>query len=317
MATVLRRRFLINPARRRRNARRKKRRRMSDKQIRHFGTAAQKAALRRRHRHSNPRGGRSSAPRRRRRRAARRRASSHRRRSNVGEIITLGLANPAQRRSMRKRRKSRRRRARNRGHRRSYRRRASNPVVAYRVRRRRRRSRGGRRRRRRNPIMGRARGFLGRGVGMVQQGALVIGGAIGARTLTQVILRGNNTGLMGYLGNAVSGHLLGTLVGRATRNPRNGQLITLGAYVGIALRLLQDYTPLGKYTTLSLSGNGLRGDFGMGFLEPTTFFVPLAPADGRGATSAAMALPAAVRPVPRTAGNMGMLSRYGGRSRYA
>jgi hypothetical protein len=155
---------------------------------------------------------------------------------------------------------------------------------------------------------------------MIMQGVWVLAGAVGTRTLTQVLLRDRNAGIMGYLGNAIGAHLMGLIVGRGLKNPAAGRLVTLGGYVGIAFRLLQDYTPVGRYVQLQLSGaTGLRGDIGMGFLEPTTFFVPLNPADGRGATSANMALPSAVTALTPTANlrGVGAMSRYGGRSRYA
>ncbi|MBK8200673.1 MAG: hypothetical protein IPK75_20240 [Acidobacteria bacterium] len=96
-------------------------------------------------------------------------------------------------------------------------------------------------------------------------------------------------------------------------------MVTLGGIVGTVLRLVQDYTPLGQYAQLS---GMVRGDSGMGFLAPTTFFVPLAPADGRGATSAQMALPAAVTDLVRSrpsapAQGVSGVSRYSRGSRFA
>jgi hypothetical protein len=44
--------------------------------------------------------------------------------------------------------------------------------------------------------------------GLVKTSVSVIGGAVGSKIIPQMILGASNTGIMGYLGNAISGGLL-------------------------------------------------------------------------------------------------------------
>lgn len=302
---------------RRKNSGRKK---MTAKQIKYFGTARQRAALRsrgtrKRKRNYGTREGRTwssfgSPSRARKKRTSKRtyskaykasskgfrignsgrrrrrtRIGNRRRRRNVGQIFSIGLAglaggNPGRKKRTHKRRSpnmARRRTRRtgrraNAGHRtRRYtrrRRRTSNPS-SYR----RRRRIGNRRtshRRRRNPGIG---GAISSSTGLLKNALGVIGGAVAARYATQLALGGKNTGAIGYLGNAIASLALGWIA-KKYLGPQVGTMVTLGGFTGLALRMLNDLTPIGQYVNLSLSGAGKAGDTGIGLITDTTFYVP-------------------------------------------
>ena len=117
-------------------------------------------------------------------------------------------------------------------------------------------------RRRRNPSAGVDK--LG---GLVTSAGWTLAGAVGTRAVTQALLGGKNTGVTGYVANAVAAVSLGYVVKRGTKNEKAGDMVTLGGFVGIVMRLLQDYTPIGAYVKTQLAGMGVYGD--------ATFFVPL------------------------------------------
>lgn len=262
---------------------------MSAKQIRFFGTAAQKAALKRRKKRSNaanfsnhrkrtvPRAAKPRVHRR-----TRRRAVARVRRVNVAGIIGAGLPflNPA-----RKRRKKtamaksthRRRRVSAKKHRSTRRRTNPKIVVRYRTR----KAKAYSRKRRMNP-RGSSAGSL------LSNGAYAAVGAVGSRALSQMLLGSGNTGIMGYGANVASTLALGWAAGKFLgRNARTW--VVGGGMAGLVLRLIQDYTPYGKY--FSLSG---AGDPGMGILMPSSFVDP-ALFTGSGAQRA---IPSAWRPAP-------------------
>ncbi len=117
-------------------------------------------------------------------------------------------------------------------------------------RRRTRRANPGHRRRtmhRRNPGMGQ----IG---GLVTQGVAVVGGAVGSKLATQMVLGASNTGIMGYLGNAVATGLLAWGSHMFTKKKEISSGVMLGGAVQIILRAISDFTPYGQY--LSLSGLG-------------------------------------------------------------
>ena len=162
--------------------------------------------------------------------------------------------------------KAGRRRRRSSSH--SHRRRSnrSNPVM-HRVRRRRRSRRAGVRRRRSNPGVGRVGGLLGSGL-------YVVGGAVGTRMITQAVLGAKNTGVLGYGGNVVSAFVLSWGVRKFLRNPHAANMVLVGGFSALAIRLLQDYTPLGKFVNANLAGMGIRGDVGMGLLLNNSYADP-------------------------------------------
>lgn len=304
MALRLKRR-LVNPGKGRagkgKMARATKRRRrngpkkMSALQIKFFGTAAQKAALKasRKRKRKNSSAKRRHVKRRRRvnsgtRRVMRKRVHRRRKskRKNPSMIASLGLAglNPGQKKrrknSSAKRKKTRRvarkrvARRKNSGRSKKVARRRSKARRNYHRRRKHSNPGGYRRRRRISGHRRRRNPSIGGTVGIFKSALGVIGGAIAARALTQAVLQGKNTGPMGYVGNAVAALAVGWGVGKFMKNAKLGQMVTIGGFTGLALRLLQDYTPLGQYVNLSLSGVGKAGDHGIGLITDTTFYVP-------------------------------------------
>lgn len=232
--------------------------RLSDKQIKFFGTSAQKAALKRRRaarRNAGPKkrtGGlfrRATSKRIHKARTRQRRVM----RSNPGEILSL-VANPARRRkgAMKKAHRRRKRAASNPARRTRRRRsavsrpkhrrrsRRANPTrVIYRTRAKH------HRRSRRNPSRAGGGGITG----LFTNALWLIGGAVGTKVITQAVLGAKNTGVMGYIGNAVTAFGLSLLVGKLLKNPTAGKAVLSGGIVALVLRLLSDYTPLGQYTS--------------------------------------------------------------------
>lgn len=251
MATVLRRRILVNPARKRKAKAVRKRRKLTAKQIKFFGTAAQKAALKRR----RTAAAKQNPAHRRRRRAARR---------NVGQIISLALpaANPAgKEKTMARRKKTTARRRRHSTHSK----RRANPVIVTKARRYSRRHNAAARRRR-NP------GVAGKRIpSFVKYGGFTLIGAIGTNYLTKLVLGEKNTGLIGYLGSTVAALVLGQAVKMVAKDPMAGLAVTGGGVAGVIQRVISEQTSYGKYVTLS----------GMGNLIPANFTSPaLTNADG-------------------------------------
>lgn len=279
MATVQRRRTLVNPARRKRK--------LSPKQIAIFGTKRQKAALRgkrKRHKPAVRRNAGMGSARKSKKYAKRhgnkivtaselgsyykskaRRTKSRRRaaKRNPGGIVEVALLNPAPKRRKtvaRRRRKAvsnpRRRRAT------THRRRRTNPVARVHHRRRRRAvasRRVSRRRIRRNPSVG------GGGLGnLVTSAAYAIAGAVGSKLLTQAVLGTSNTGIMGYGGNLVAAFALGKGVGMFTKNKNAQNAIILGGVIQTVLRIVIDKTPFGA----QLSNIGMGDYMAQNYLTP-------------------------------------------------
>lgn len=229
--------------------------RMSDKQIRFFGTAKQKAGLKRKRTARRNAGARKGgglfrkASKRHKARTRPRRVM----RSNPGEILSL-VANPATRRKGKMAKAHRRRK-----------RAASNPARRTRTRRRKapNSARRHRRRSRMNPTRTvyrtrrharRSRRNAGRSggtgiTGLFSNALWLVGGAVGTKMITQLVLGAKNTGIMGYIGNAVTAFGLSLLVGKLLKNPAAGKAVLSGGIVALVLRLLSDYTPLGQYTS--------------------------------------------------------------------
>lgn len=89
---------------------------------------------------------------------------------------------------------------------------------------------------------------------LVEQAVGVVGGAVGSKLITQMVLTSSNTGIMGYLGNAVSTGLLAWGTNALLKKRDLAQAVMLGGAVQIILRAINDFTPYGSY--LSLSGLG-------------------------------------------------------------
>jgi len=88
------------------------------------------------------------------------------------------------------------------------------------------------------------RGGIG---GLATSALFVIVGAVGSRLGTQALLGARNTGFMGYLGNAGAGVALSMLARWLMRTRDASNAILLGTSVGIVLRVIADFTPLGEY----------------------------------------------------------------------
>lgn len=166
------------------------------------------------------------------------------------------------------------------------------------------------RRRARNPRRGyfaRRRRFSnprggGRIFGLMTKAAYTIGGAVGTRALTQAILGQQNQGMLGYAANAAAAFALGMAGGKFFGKDA-GQFITIGGFVGIVMRLIQEFTQIGKVVNLQLSGlgdYGFAGVRGLGSFEPMDYFVPLASADSRGTVSAAATPPGMIARVAQS-----------------
>lgn len=287
MATLVRRRRLVNAGKRLR----RRRKNLSDKQIRFFGTKAQRAALKRRRRHSNARRRRHPSEHRpvkmsvrRHRRIRRALASSpigaprtnrarrrrknvrHRRRTNVGSIITvypMRTHNPRKRRksNVAARHRTRRRNVVHRRHRRRpnvvYRKRISRGVYRY--------TSNPRHRRRHNAVRSRMGGMFG---GTANKVLSIIGGATVTKLISDLLPVSFQGGILGYLGIGLVAVAQGQIAGRMIfRSPSVGENMTAGGLVYLTIKILNDLVP-------SLGGTlGLRG---MGLIAPTQgFAVPL------------------------------------------
>ena len=115
---------------------------------------------------------------------------------------------------------------------------------------------------------------VGRVGGLLMSGVYVVGGAVGTRMLTQAILGAKNSGILGYGGNAISAFGLSWGVRKFVRNPHAANMVLVGGFTALAIRLLQDYTPLGQYVQANLAGMGIRGDTGMGLLLQNSYTQP-------------------------------------------
>ncbi len=299
MAEVQRKRTLVNGARHRKRNPKK----MTAKQIRFFGTKRQRAALKNSHkrkrrknvaRRKAPR--RNAAPRRLRatRRATRPKRRRRARRRNPGGIVEVALNPAPKRRKMARTRKRRKNRSTSR--RRNYRRRRRTNPTPVTHRRRRRRSTGrrrtNRRHARRNPSMG--------GVSnLIVSAAYAIGGAVGSKYLTQMVLGASNVGYVGYAANIAAAFVAGKAVGMFTHNKQAESSVILGGVIMAVIRFLSDQTPLG--TTLS--------QYGLGDYEASTWLSPARYVNG--ATSAVVDLPTALMPKAIPAGKGGMAGMRG------
>lgn len=153
---------------------------------------------------------------------------------------------------------------------------------------------------------------MSRGVGGYLTTSLwAIAGMVGTRAGTQAVLGASNTGAIGYAGNAVMAIVLGQLVGKGMKNQAAGRAITLGGFIGIAARVIQEKTPFGSYVTQAFgtSGVGDWGIRGLGEYIPNTFFQPM---QMQNTQWPAQVLPAAVNRPMASAGTAGLGNRFVG-----
>jgi len=139
----------------------------------------------------------------------------------------------------------------------------------------------GRRSHRRNQGMGAG------GIGHIVTNAIfVIAGALGSKLLTQLVLGSNNTGLIGYAGNAIAGGAMWFVTEKVMRNRVASEGIIAGTAVQIILRLINDYTPFGQYVS----------QLGMGDYQAQAFVTPQVLVDPY--NSAQIRIPGAWLPPP-------------------
>lgn len=245
MAFAAKRRVVVNAGRRRRRT--NSRRKLTAKQIKFFGTPAQKAALKKNRFRKRNASARSTM-----RRAHKQFGQRlHRRRTrakNPGDILSLTL-NPGKVRKEMAASKRHRRRARL-----NTRRRRSNPRRRYAMRhahrnpaRRRYSRRNAHRRNRRNPSS--SRGMTLKNGVMFTVGAAV--GYFGSKSLTQVVMGTSNTGMSGYLGNALvtAGLAVAAHMFRGVLGPSAGIAVLSGGLLQLIARVLSDQTTFGQLTS--------------------------------------------------------------------
>lgn len=112
--------------------------------------------------------------------------------------------------------------------------------------------------RRRNPGLGRATEYI-------KLGASVVGGAVGSKYATQLVLGAKNTGWMGYLGNLVATGLLAWGANMAFRDKIVAQGVVGGGIAQVIVRVIGDQTPYGQY---------LSGVPGVGDYQASAFLTP-------------------------------------------
>lgn len=237
MATTSRKRVVANVGRKagRRNA---GRRHMSDKQLSIFGKtpqarAAAKARLR----------GRRNSPKKHRPRT-RPRAKA---KTNAGKIIgfTFGQKhNPAGKRSMASKKRKHHKKAGGYGHSKY---RTNSPARRH-------------HHYKSNSPMGGGGGVTQ----LVTNAVFVIVGALGSKLGAQAVLGSNNTGIIGYVGNAAIGAALWLLTEKVMKNRAAASGVIAGTVVQILLRAINDFTPFGSYVQ----------QLGMGDYQVQSFVTP-------------------------------------------
>lgn len=105
--------------------------------------------------------------------------------------------------------------------------------------------------------------------GLVTNALWLIGGAVSTKLLTQSVLGAKNTGVMGYVGNALAAFGLSLLAAKLLHNQAAAKSILAGGVVQIVLRAIGDYTPFGEFAK----------SFGMGDYLASNFVTPQRYAD--------------------------------------
>ena len=147
---------------------------------------------------------------------------------------------------------------------------------------------------RRNPGMGRATEF-------VKLGASVVGGAVGSKYITQLVLNTKNTSWMGYIGNLVATAVLGYGASMFFKDKIIAQGVVGGGIAQVIVRVIGDQTPYGAY----LQGAGV-GDY-----QASAFLTPQRAVDARNSAAIeqpgwSLAAPAVVAVThPATAAGVG------------
>lgn len=106
---------------------------------------------------------------------------------------------------------------------------------------------------------------LGSGWGAtLTEGLAVLAGLLGSKYLTQLVLGGSNTGVIGYVGNLAVGGVGGWAAAKVMKQPRIGQSFFVGSVIEVIIRVLEDYTPFGTY----LQQTGMGDYFAQNFAFP-------------------------------------------------
>lgn len=134
--------------------------------------------------------------------------------------------------------------------------------------------RGKRGGRSKNPtIKSRARSVTKKPIDMLKTGALAAAGMLATRQLPQIVLKSRNTGIVGYIANGIVAATSAALAQKWVGKPA-GAAVAAGGALYVFVRILNDFTPLGK--TLSLSGVGDPYAAGhLGALVPAYFPLPV------------------------------------------
>lgn len=240
--------IIANPAKKRGKGKANVAKKLTLKQKLHFGTARQrtaaKAALKRKRKPAakkkhKARTKPNPAPK-------KKRATKHytpkkkkakKRRSNPGEIVSLVMGNPGRKAKKKMATSKKKKRTTTKHHSGPRKSRKSNP---------------GRKshRRRSNPGVGQIGDLL-----MLGGGAVI--GSTGSTLLTQALLSTNNTGIMGYAGNAAATGVLAFLAHKFSRNKSLSAGIIAGGIGSLIRRVIVDNSLLGTYSAqLGLGGMG-------------------------------------------------------------
>jgi len=120
---------------------------------------------------------------------------------------------------------------------------------------------------------------------LIVSAAYALGGAVGSKYLTQMVLGASNVGYVGYAANLAAAFVGGKVVGMVTKNKQAENSVILGGVIMTLIRFLSDQTPLGA----TLQSAGL-GDY-----EASTWLSPARYIDAQ--RSAAVDIPTALRPM--------------------
>ena len=129
---------------------------------------------------------------------------------------------------------------------------------------------------------------------LIVSAAYAIGGAVGSKYLTQMVLGASNTGYVGYAANLAAAFVGGKVVGMFTHNKSAENAVILGGVIMTLIRFLSDQTPLGA----TLQSAGL-GDY-----EASTWLSPARYVNA--AASAQVDIPTALRQLPAAKGMAGL-----------
>lgn len=115
---------------------------------------------------------------------------------------------------------------------------------------------------------GSRRNPLGTGWGATfLEGLGVLSGLLGSKYVAQMVLSSSNTGIMGYGANLAVGVAGGWAAGSLLKKPKLGQAFLIGAVIEVIIRVLEDYTPFGQYT----SGMGVGDYFASNWVTPQRY----------------------------------------------